>query len=142
MSSLNKVCLIGNLGRDPEVRFSQSGDKIANLSIATTDKWKDKSSGEQRERTEWHRVVIFSKGLAEVAEKYLKKGSKVYIEGSLQTRSWEADGVKKYSTEVILQSYGGTLIMLGEKSAIGSDTPPAQDEPQDQVVDLDDKIPF
>jgi single-strand DNA-binding protein len=138
--SLNKVMLIGNLGRDPEVRFSQSGDKIANLNVATSDKWKDKSTGEQREKTEWHRVVIFSKGLAEVCEKYLKKGSKVYIEGSLQTRSWEKDGEKKYTTEIILQNFGSKLEMLGDKSASGSDTPPPQAEPAPD--DLDDEIPF
>lgn len=112
MSSVNKVILIGNLGRDPEVRTMQDGKKVANLSIATSESWKDKSSGEKKEKTEWHRVVIWG-ALADIAEKYLHKGSKVYVCGSLQTRKWtDKDGVEKYSTEVVLQGYGGELTML------------------------------
>ena len=100
--SVNKVTLLGNLGRDPEVRFSQSGDKIANLSIATSETWNDKSSGERKEKTEWHRVVVFNKFLADIAEKYLKKGSQVFIEGKIKTRSWEdQQGQKRYTTEVV-----------------------------------------
>ncbi|NQW00573.1 MAG: single-stranded DNA-binding protein [Rhodospirillales bacterium] len=111
--SVNKVILVGNLGRDPEIRFAQNGNKIANFSIATSESWRDKSSGERKEKTEWHRIVVFSEGLAGIAEKYLKKGSKVYIEGSLQTRKWTGnDGVEKYSTEVVLQGFNSTLTML------------------------------
>ncbi|NQU58104.1 MAG: single-stranded DNA-binding protein [Rhodospirillales bacterium] len=111
--SVNKVILIGNLGRDPEVRFAQDGKKIVNFSIATSDSWKDKNTGERKEKTEWHRIVIFSEGLAGIAERFLKKGSKVYIEGSLQTSKWTGnDGVEKYTTEVILQGFNSTLTML------------------------------
>ncbi|OHC76066.1 MAG: single-stranded DNA-binding protein [Rhodospirillales bacterium RIFCSPLOWO2_12_FULL_58_28] len=114
--SVNKVILVGNLGRDPEVRFSQSGDKIVNFSIATSENWKDKNTGERREKTEWHRVVIFNSRLAEVAEKYLRKGSKVYVEGALQTRKWTGkDGVEKDTTEVVLQNFRGELTMLDAK---------------------------
>jgi single-strand DNA-binding protein len=116
MSSLNKVQLIGNLGRDPEVRHTQDGKPIVNLTVATSETWKDRSTGERKERTEWTRVVIFNEGLAKIAEQYLKKGSTVYIEGQLQTRKWtDKDGVEKYSTEVILQNYRGELVMLGGK---------------------------
>lgn len=111
--SVNKVILVGNLGRDPEIRFAQNGNKIANFSIATSESWRDKSSGERKEKTEWHRIVVFSEGLAGIAEKYLKKGSKVYIEGSLQTRKWTGnDGVEKYTTEIVLQGFNSTLTML------------------------------
>lgn len=110
--SVNKVMLIGNLGRDPEVRSMQNGGKVANLSIATSDSWKDKNTGERREKTEWHRVVIFG-NLADIAERYLKKGSKVYVCGQLQTRKWQnKDGQDQYTTEVVLQGYGGELTML------------------------------
>ena len=112
--SVNKVILVGNLGRDPEVRFSQDGTKIVNLSIATSESWKDKNSGDRREKTEWHRVVIFNDRLADVAERFLKKGSTVYLEGALQTRKWTGqDGIEKYTTEVVLQRYRGELTMLG-----------------------------
>jgi len=111
--SVNKVILVGNLGRDPEIRFTQSGAKIANLSVATSESWKDKQSGERREKTEWHRIVVFSEGLAGIAERFLKKGSKIYLEGSLQTRKWTGnDGVEKYTTEIVLQGFNGTLTML------------------------------
>jgi single-strand DNA-binding protein len=111
--SVNKVILVGNLGNDPEVRNLPSGGKVVNLSVATSDQWRDKNTGERKERTEWHRVVIFSEGLVRVAEQYLRKGSKVYIEGSLQTRKWQdQSGQDKYSTEVVLQGFNSTLTML------------------------------
>ncbi len=118
--SVNKVILIGNLGRDPEVKFSQDGKKIVNISVATSESWKDKNSGERKEKTEWHRVVIFNNHLADIAEKYLRKGSKVYVEGALQTRKWTGnDGVEKYSTEVVLQNFRGELTMLDGRSEGG-----------------------
>lgn len=111
--SVNKVILIGNLGKDPETRRTQDGRPICNLTIATSESWKDKSSGERKEKTEWHRVVIFNEGLCSIAEQYLKKGSKVYLEGALQTRKWtDQSGVEKYSTEVVLQGFNSTLTML------------------------------
>jgi single-strand DNA-binding protein len=111
--SVNKVILVGNVGRDPEIRTTNDGRKIANLSIATSESWKDKSSGERKDRTEWHRVVIFSEPLCKVVEQYVKKGSKLYIEGALQTRKWtDQSGAEKYSTEVVLQGFNGTLTML------------------------------
>lgn len=111
--SVNKVILIGNLGRDPEVRSFQNGGKVCNLRIATSETWKDRNTGERREKTEWHSVAIFQEGLVRVAEQYLKKGSKVYIEGQLQTRKWQdQSGNDRYSTEVVLQGFGGTLTML------------------------------
>ena len=119
--SVNKVILIGNLGRDPEVRHSQAGAKIVNFSLATSETWKDKATGERREKTEWHRVVIFSEGLARTAESYLRKGSKVYIEGALQTREYEKDGIKRYSTEVVLQGFNSTMTMLDTKGGGGGD---------------------
>ncbi len=113
---LNKVSLIGNLGRDPEVRSFSNGGSVCNLRIATTEKWKDKNTGERREKTEWHSVAIFQEGLVKVAEQYLKKGSKVYIEGKLETRKWQdQSGNDRYSTEVVLQGFGGTLVMLDSK---------------------------
>ena len=116
--SVNKVILVGNLGRDPEVRHTQDGKPIVNLSIATSESWRDKSTGERKEKTEWHRVVIFNENLAKVAEQYLKKGSTVYIEGQLQTRKYtDKDGVEKYSTEVVLQNFRGELTMLGGRPA-------------------------
>lgn len=111
--SINKVILVGNLGRDPEVRTMQDGNPVVNLSIATSESWKDRNSGERREKTEWHRVVIFNEALAKVAQNYLKKGSKVYLEGQLQTRKWtDQSGQEKYTTEVVLQRYRGELTML------------------------------
>src|ERR1700753_2733201 len=112
----NRVILVGNLGKDPEVGRMTSGEPIVNLSVATSESWRDKASGERKEKTEWHRVVIFNKNLAEVAEKYLRKGSKVYAEGALQTRKWtDKDGAEKYSTEVVLQTFRGELTMLDTK---------------------------
>lgn len=111
--SVNKVILVGNLGNDPEVRNLPSGGKVVNLSVATSERWRDRNSGEQREKTEWHRVVIFSEGLARVAEQYLKKGSKVYLEGQLQTRKWQdQSGQDKYSTEVVLQNFNSSMVLL------------------------------
>lgn len=111
--SVNKVILVGNLGRDPEIRSTQDGTKVANLSVATSENWRDKNSGERREKTEWHRVVVFNDRIVDVAEKYLKKGAKVYIEGQLQTRKWtDQSGAEKYTTEIVLQKYRGELTML------------------------------
>lgn len=113
MSSVNKVILVGNLGQAPEVRTLGSGNKVVNLSVATSENWRDKNTGERKEKTEWHRVVIFSEGLCKVAEQYLKKGSKVYLEGQLQTRKWQdQSGADKYSTEVVLQGFNASLVML------------------------------
>ncbi|MGX9350233.1 single-stranded DNA-binding protein [Shimia sp. W99] len=118
--SVNKVILVGNLGRDPEVRSFQNGGKVCNLRIATSETWKDRNTGERRERTEWHSVAIFSEGLVRVCEQYLRKGSKVYIEGQLQTRKWQdQSGQDRYSTEVVLQGFNGTLIMLDGRSGGG-----------------------
>ncbi|MBT5679168.1 MAG: single-stranded DNA-binding protein [Marinovum sp.] len=122
--SVNKVILIGNLGRDPEVRSFQNGGKVCNLRIATSENWKDKNTGERREKTEWHSVAIFQEGLVRIAEQYLRKGSKVYIEGQLQTRKWQdQSGQDKYSTEVVLQGYGGTLTMLDGRDGGGVGAP-------------------
>ena len=160
--SVNKVILVGNLGRDPEVRMMQSGDKVVNLSIATSENWKDKNSGERKEKTEWHRVVVFNKGLVGICENYLKKGSKVYIEGQLETRKWtDQSGVEKYSTEVVLRPYRGELTMLdarggGDSSygggqsfqdsgsgSYGGGAPAAQQSQQPQMVEeFEDEIPF
>ncbi|WP_127143511.1 single-stranded DNA-binding protein [Pelagibacterium montanilacus] len=121
--SVNKVILVGNLGADPEVRTLPNGGAVANLRIATSERWRDRNSGEQRERTEWHRVVIFSEGLVKVAQNYLRKGSKVYIEGQIQTRKWERDGQDQYTTEIVLQGFNSTLTMLdgrGGDSEMGS----------------------
>lgn len=120
VGSINKVILVGNLGADPKVSNTQSGAKIVNLNIATSDTWKDKLSGERKEETEWHRVVIFNPQLADVADRYLKKGSKVYLEGQLQTRKWEdKDGAEKYTTEVVLQNFNGSLVLLDAKGEGG-----------------------
>jgi|TARA_B110000037_G_scaffold168387_1_gene190756 single-strand DNA-binding protein len=162
--SLNKVTLIGNLGSDPEIKAMQNGDKIVNLSIATSDRWKDKTTGEQRERTEWHRVVIFNDALGRIAEQYLKKGSTIYIEGQLQTRKWtdQQSGQEKYTTEVVLQRYRGEITMLGARpdnsfsnqsqSSVSNQSQSSneqsnfQETNQNQVSniasDLDDEIPF
>ena len=154
VGSINKVILVGNLGADPRVNTTQNGSKVVTLSVATSDTWKDKLSGERKERTEWHRVVVFNAQLADVAERYLRKGSKVYIEGQLQTRKWEdASGQEKYTTEVVLQNFSSNLIMLdgrgdagggadvfsGSSSASsGWDSAPAVQA----AADLDDDIPF
>lgn len=119
--SVNKVILVGNLGRDPEIRTMQTGARVANLSLATGESWKDKATGERRERTEWHRVVIFNEGLVNIAERYLKKGSKVYLEGQVETRKWtDQSGVEKYTTEIVLRPYRGELTMLDNRGEAGS----------------------
>ncbi len=150
--SVNKVILVGNLGRDPEVRSLNDGSPVVNLSVATSEQWKDKASGERRERTEWHRVVIFNENLGKIAQNYLKKGSKIYIEGQLQTRKWtDKDGNEKYSTEVVLQRYRGELTMLdarqdgGGGQVSGGSTPSAPDNgggDKGGGGDFDDEIPF
>jgi single-strand DNA-binding protein len=160
--SVNKVILVGNLGKDPEIRRTQDGRPIANLSVATSEQWRDKATGERKEKTEWHRVVIFSEGLAKVAEQYLKKGAKVYIEGQLQTRKWtDQQGVEKYSTEVVLQGFNSNLTMLDGRGGAGSGGGGFSDEPSNDFgspaprravaaaggggrgnADMDDDIPF
>ena len=152
--SVNKVILLGNLGKDPEIRSTQDGREIANLTIATSESWKDKNSGERKEKTEWHRVVIFSEGLVRVAKSYLKKGAKVYIEGALQTRKWtDKDGQEKYSTEIVLQGFNATLTMLDGKSGGGDNAseggysggynaPAANNASKPAAELLDDEIPF
>jgi single-strand DNA-binding protein len=156
--SVNKVILVGNLGKDPEVRHTQDGKAIVNLSIATSETWRDKGSGERKERTEWHRVVIFNENLAKVAEQYLKKGAKVYIEGQLQTRKYtDNSGVEKYSTEVVLQNYRGELTMLDSKGGGAGDSPgygggddfgqsspmpAARNKSKSFARELDDEVPF
>ncbi len=157
--SVNKVILVGNLGADPEVRSLPSGGKVVNLSIATSDSWRDKNTGERKEKTEWHRVVIFSEGLTRVAEQYLKKGAKVYIEGQLQTRKWQdQSGQDKYSTEIVLQGFNSNLTMLdgrgdGEGAPSGFSSPregssrsegrrPAPSAPAFESGGMDDDIPF
>jgi single-strand DNA-binding protein len=127
--SVNKVILVGNLGRDPEIRSSQDGTRVANLSVATSESWRDKASGERKERTEWHRVAIFNEKLVEIAEKYLRKGSKIYVEGALQTRKWtDQSGQEKYTTEVVLQRFRGELTMLDGRAGGGGDSPSDGDE--------------
>ena len=147
MASINKVIIVGNLGRDPEMRTFPSGDQVANVTIATTDKWKDKQTGEMREATEWHRVV-FNGRLAEIVGQYLRKGSQVYVEGSLRTRKWtDQSGVEKYSTEVVLNGYGGILTMLDKPPGERSETAPQRNSYADATGksarhDLDSDIPF
>jgi single-strand DNA-binding protein len=169
--SVNKVILVGNLGRDPEVRYTQDNRKIVNFTLATSERWRDRQSGDQQERTEWHRVVIFNENLAEVAEKYLRKGRSVYLEGQLQTRKWtDQSGQERYTTEVVLGRFRGELVLLGGRGE-GDEPPPpgddraparrpqrqepsgdqardqAREQPRDQarrdeLDDLDDDIPF
>ncbi len=151
--SINKVTLIGNLGADPEIRHTQSGRPVCNLRLATSERWRDKNSGEQRERTEWHRVTIFSEGLCRIAEQYLRKGSKVYLEGQLQTRRWQdQSGQERFTTEVILQNFNGTLVMLdspGSGGGGGGGRPPRESNEGKSSGDMppsdsdpDDEIPF
>ena len=160
--SVNKVILVGNLGNDPEIRSFQDGKKVCNLSVATSESWKDRNTGERREKTEWHRVVIFNEGLCRIAEQYLKKGSKVYLEGQLQTRKWtDQSGQDKYTTEIVLQGFNGSLTMLdtrGESSGFSQGGGSAYDQgsspshggqgqgssaPAESFdKDLDDEIPF
>jgi single-strand DNA-binding protein len=141
--SVNKVTLLGHLGKDPEIRKTQDGKDIANLSVATSESWKDRNTGERREKTEWHRVVIFNDGLAGVARDYLRKGSKVYLEGQLQTRKWtDQSGQEKYSTEVILQGFGATLVLLDPKREDAPEAPGPRHDPVTSTAPIDDEIPF
>ena len=155
--SVNKVILVGNLGKDPEIRTLTSGDRVANLSLATSETWRDRQSGEKKEKTEWHRVVIFNENLVKVAESYLKKGAKVYIEGAIQTRKWtDQSGVEKFSTEIVLQKFRGELTMLdgrggGDEQSEGGYGGGFQPQGRAQApagpresfsADLDDEIPF
>ena len=141
--SVNKVILIGNLGADPEIRNTQDGRPIANLRLATTESWRDKSSGERREKTEWHRVVIFNEGLCRIAEQYLKKGSKIYLEGQLQTRKWQdQSGADKYSTEVVLQGFNSSLTMLDKVLHDDSKETATSQPPADPQAPADSEIPF
>ena len=143
--SVNKVILIGNLGKDPEIRDTPSS-RVVNLTLATSETWNDKASGERKEKTEWHRVVVFNEKIAEVAEKYLKKGAKIYVEGSLQTRKWtNKDGADQYSTEVVIGRFNGTLTMLGGKQDAEPEAAPRAAAPKaapKKAADLDDEIPF
>ena len=147
--SLNKVQIIGRLGADPEIKQMVNGKNVARLSVATSQSWKDKSSGERKEKTEWHRVVIFNEGLVNIVQQYLKKGANVYLEGQLSTRKWrdEKSGQDKYSTEIVLQGYNSSLTMLGGKNAPNNSQPSQESSlPNDQMSqdnsDLDDEIPF
>ena len=149
--SINKVILIGNLGRDPEVRQTQDGNPVVNVSLATSESWKDRTSGERRERTEWHRVVIFNENLARIAEQYLRKGSKIYVEGQLQTRKWQdQSGQDRYSTEVVLGRFRGELTMLDGRGGRDEGFAGAEPEVADTAsapevtpgADIDDEIPF
>jgi single-strand DNA-binding protein len=146
--SVNKVILVGNLGADPDVRSTKDGRPVVNLSVATSENWRDKNSGERREKTEWHRVVIFSEGLCRIAEQYLKKGSKVYLEGQLQTRKWQDDnGNDRYTTEVVLQNYGGVMTMLDTRNSGGDFQAASNDSAPMEAVgggggEINDDIPF
>ena len=154
MSGINKVIIVGNLGKDPEVRTFNNGGKVCNFSVATSESWKDKNSGERKEKTEWHNVAIFSEGLAGVAEKYLRKGSKVYVEGKLQTRKWQdQSGNDRYSTEIVLQGFDAKLEMLdsrqgdggqggGQNNSQSSNDGWGKAGQQQQQEDLTDDIPF
>jgi len=154
--SVNKVILVGNLGRDPEIRTTQDGREVANFTLATSESWKDRNTGERKEKTEWHRVVVFSEGLVGVIKNYLKKGAKVYVEGQLQTRKWtDQSGVEKYSTEVVLQGFGSQLTMLDSRNREGSNDNASYNQSQSAPAAsaaapakqpagelLDDEIPF
>ena len=146
--SLNKVLLIGRLGADPEIKQMVNGKNVARLSLATSQSWKDKNTGEKKQKTEWHRVVIFNEGLISVVQQYLKKGSQVYIEGQLSTRKWkdEQSGLDKYSTEVVIQGYNSSLTMLGGRGGLENNVQnidsSTKDEPSTTSSDLDDEIPF
>ncbi len=129
MSSVNKATILGNVGQDPDIRTLQNGGKIANLTVATSENWKDKTSGEKKERTQWHRIVIFNEHLVKIVESYVKKGSKIYIEGQIETRKWEdKDGVEKYSTEIVLRPFNGEIVLLDSRNSEQSDTPDGPDD--------------
>ena len=146
MSSLNKVCLIGNVGKDPEVRRTNSGDTVVSFSMAMSESWRDKTSGDRKERTEWANIVIFNEGLCKIAEGYVKKGSKLYIEGALQTRRWQdQSGADRYTTEIVLQKYQGMLVLLSDRSAAGDqrqhEPAKARSTPRGDSP-IDDEVPF
>jgi single-strand DNA-binding protein len=124
--SINKVTLLGNVGKDPEIRTFQNGGKVANFTLATSESWKDKTTGEKKTATEWHNVVLHGDGLVGLAEKYIKKGSKLHIEGKLETRKWEKDGATRYTTEIVLRPYGGELVLLDAKDAPADEAPPSE----------------
>ncbi|MDC0348966.1 single-stranded DNA-binding protein [Alphaproteobacteria bacterium] len=149
--SINKVILVGNLGKDPEIRHMSDGTKIANFSVATSETWKDRTTGERKERTEWHRVVIFNERLSEIVEKYVKKGSKLYLEGQLQTRKWtDNNGQDRYSTEIVLSKFKGELTLLDSRGSSQASIPASAtassiektQSPENALADLDDDIPF
>lgn len=145
--SVNKVIIIGNLGRDPEIRTMQNGSRVANLAVATSESWKDKQTGERRERTEWHRVVVFNEGLVNVCERFLTKGSKIYIEGQLETRKWQdQSGQERYTTEVVMRPFRSELTMLDSRQDAERQPAPPQQQAQEPAgggyADLDDTIPF
>ena len=154
--SINKVTLVGNVGNDPEVRTLQSGNKVVNLSLATSERWKDKETGEMKSNTEWHKVVIFNAILADIAEKYIKKGAKIYLEGQLQTKKWQdSNGLDRYTTEVVVQNFKGEMVLLdrsSENSSLGNlenqnksyqdSGNPAKTEVKDKIDNLEDDIPF
>jgi single-strand DNA-binding protein len=141
--SVNRVILLGNVGKDPEIKTTQGGQPIANLSIATSETWRDKNSGERKEKTEWHRVVIFNEKLAEIAQKYVRKGAKLYVEGQLTTRKWtDQSGNERFSTEVVLPRFGGALTLLGDKSESGSEPSSSRPQTQRRPDPPSDDIPF
>ena len=142
--SLNKVILIGNLGKDPDIRFMPDGSKVASFSLATGETWKDKTTGERKERTEWHRIAVFNERLADIVEKYIRKGTKLYIEGQLQTRKWtDQTGIERYTTEVVLGKFRGDLVILDpKKSDISSDFEPRSEDMAPADIPVDDDIPF
>ena len=144
--SINKVTLIGRIGQDPEIRATSNGKEIANLSLATSESWKDKSTGEKKEKTEWHRVVVFNEGLVNLVKSYITKGTQLYVEGVLQTRKWQdSSGQDKYSTEIVLQNYNGKIVLLGggDQGAKPQDNSSSQQSQGNQAVEeLDDMIPF
>ncbi|AZL15496.1 single-stranded DNA-binding protein [Rickettsiales endosymbiont of Stachyamoeba lipophora] len=146
VGSINKVILVGNVGKDPEIRTTQDNKEIANFPIATSESWRDKATGERRDRTEWHRIVIFNEGLVNIIKNYVHKGSKLYIEGSLHTRKWnDNSGVEKYTTEIVLQGYNCTLTILDSKNSGGQNTSENSHENQGSAsnfADMDDEIPF
>ena len=139
--SLNKVTLIGNLGKDPDIRFLPDGSKVASFSVATSESWKDKTTGERKDKTEWHRVVVFNDRLADILEKYVRKGSKLYVEGQLQTRKWtDSSGVEKYTTEIVLSKFRGDIIIMDSKRSDNGFDSRHDEHPTD--IPLDDEIPF
>lgn len=146
MTGVNKAILVGHVGKDPEIRRTQDGRPVASFSLATSERWKDKASGERREATEWHRVVVFNEGLSKIVEQYVKKGSKLYVEGQIKTRKWQdKDGHDRYSTEIVLSAYKGQIALLdsgGERQAPSEESYGTQSGAQEKKPDFDDEIPF